>query len=260
MFAMMENRFSVLAMFTLARFSPMFLDISEDLLFHNGKLTCYLDTRKVMQYCKLYSSLISVMTSRGGLDFNISLEQRKCAHCHDVYTVVSSDDTLCETCKSGVKHTGCSHCQERFDVYPDNEEYDQFTDGVFFQCNACIDRATCGDCEKSIEDMIRCDGCETFFCFVCAEIDSVPEGDWYCSHCFAIFKKKQPSKRRPLDDITTLRQTLVRTVRQNVTSHQGIANIRAYLDTLEKEMIKEERKQQQQSNKRKRIRLSDLLN
>lgn len=196
------------------------------------------------------------------------MNRRTCPCCKKEFVVLVKeyDSIHCEQCNKfkdmkhdkihrkhciefGIKKTSCSLCQDRFTVLPGDPQYENYTDGMSFVCNKCIDTSKCAECEVAVEEMMICDGpgCNSFFCYPCAGIEKAPplDEEWLCEFCKQVIKKHKKEKKRGQeliisDKIYSVRETLFRTMRQNVTSYQGIENCQIYLELLRKCMKEEE--------------------
>ena len=79
----------------------------------------------------------------------------------------------------------CTQCTSAWSCFPEYKGFDTLPLTFHYPCNDCIDNTFCMKCptpDPTNQNVLLCDGC-TFGakCFKCAGVDSIPDGNWYCS-------------------------------------------------------------------------------
>ncbi len=113
--------------------------------------------------------------------------------CDNIYCKtgeVAYERGLCKTCFDGLKWCTCRICEVRFEVLPGLHDYDLYDKESYHVvgCHSCLDKCHCQFCDYKGDDLLLCDECGLAgaTCLPCAQLDSIPEGDWSCCSCVVV--------------------------------------------------------------------------
>lgn len=71
-------------------------------------------------------------------------------------------------------------------VFKEEDNFEDFSTDLPQELTACCSVCGSGDCDEVGNDIILCDGCHVAVHQTCYGVQSIPEGDWFCSSCVAV--------------------------------------------------------------------------
>ncbi|KAL8251393.1 hypothetical protein R6Q59_035086 [Mikania micrantha] len=122
-------------------------------------------------------------------------------HLHNDVTDESQSSKICFICKVEVmmddnfRICGHSLCAHKFYHYVCLTSRDLGVYGLYWYCPSCLCRRCLVD--KDDDQIVLCEGCDQAYHIYCAspQLDSIPEGDWFCGKCDMNLKKIRTVKK-----------------------------------------------------------------
>eukprot|EP00871_Galdieria_phlegrea_P000373 jgi/Galph1/1336/GphlegSOOS_G5963.1 len=82
-------------------------------------------------------------------------------------------------------------------VLKEDDSIEDFVNELPQELTACCSVCGSGDCDEIGNDIILCDGCHVAVHQTCYGVQSIPEGDWFCSPCAAVGVSKRENPQIP---------------------------------------------------------------